>query len=258
MCCQDLSAGSRTLRPVFAVLITGVSRRAGIAASVAQRLRSDGFRVVTAGWSPYDTENHLGVNEQTDTDLQCDLAEPAAPMQLIDSAENKVGPLSALVIGHTYDPGGGLFEMTPELIDQHMAINVRGSLLLMRAFAERISDPGRSGRIVIFTSGPPQNGAIAYAASKGALEWITYSAATELGPRGITVNAVNPGPNQTGWMTEEIEQEAARRTPLGRAGRPEDAAALVSFLLSEDAAFINGQVITSDGGHRIAVGSWPR
>ncbi len=59
-------------------------------------------------------------------------------------------------------------------------------------------------------------------------------------------------------MTPEIEREAARRSPLGRAGRPQDAAALVSFLLSEDAAFINGQVITSDGGQRVAGGSWPR
>jgi 3-oxoacyl-[acyl-carrier protein] reductase len=130
--------------------------------------------------------------------------------------------------------------------------------LLVRAFAERLIARASSGRIVIFTSGPPQTGAIAYAASKGALEWITYSAATELGPRGITVNAVNPGPNQTGWMSPEIEREAAQRTPLGRAGSPDDAAALVSFLLSDNAAFINGQVITSDGGHRVAAGSWPR
>jgi 3-oxoacyl-[acyl-carrier protein] reductase len=241
-----------------AVLITGVSRERGIAAAVAQRLRADGFRVVTAGWTPYDTEYHLGIDEQTNTDLQCDLGEPSGPMQLLDAAEGKVGSISALVIAHTYDPGGGLFDITPQLIDRHMAINVRGSLLLVQAFAERIGDPPRPGRVVIFTSGPPQNGAIAYAASKGALEWITYSAATELGPRGITVNAVNPGPNQTGWMTQETEHEAARRTPLGRVGCPEDAAALVSFLLSDDAAFINGQVITSDGGHRVAGGSWPR
>jgi 3-oxoacyl-[acyl-carrier protein] reductase len=59
-------------------------------------------------------------------------------------------------------------------------------------------------------------------------------------------------------MTPEIEQEAGRRTPLGRPGRPEDAAALISFLLSEDGGFINGQVITSDGGRGVAGGSWPR
>jgi 3-oxoacyl-[acyl-carrier protein] reductase len=241
-----------------AALITGVSRRRGIGAAVAERLRRDGLSVVTAGWSPYDSENHSGIDEQTETDIQCDLGDPSEPMRLLDAAEKKAGLLSALVIAHTYDPGGGLFEMDPELVDRHMAINVRGSLLLMRAFAERINDSSRSGRVVIFTSGPPQSGAIAYAASKGALEWITYSAATELGPRGITVNAVNPGPNQTGWMSSGVEQEAAKRTPLGRAGRPEDAAALVSFLVSEDAAFINGQVITSDGGHRVAGGFWPR
>jgi 3-oxoacyl-[acyl-carrier protein] reductase len=241
-----------------AVLVTGVSRRRGIAAAVAARFRSDGLSVVTSGLTLYDAEHHTGIDEQTETDLQCDLGDPAAPAQLIDAAQARVGPLSVLVIAHTHDSGGGIFEMTPELIDRHLAVNVRGPLLLIRAFAERFSDPGGGGRIVIFTSGPPQTGAIAYAASKGALEWITYSAATELGARGITVNAVNPGPNQTGWMTEEIEREAARRTPLGRAGGPQDAAALVSFLASEDAAFINGQVITSDGGHRVAGGSWPR
>ena len=239
-------------------LITGVSRTRGIAAAVAERLRSDGLDVVTAGWTPYDGEHHSGIDQQTETDFQHDLGDAAGPARLIEAADSKAGPLSVLVIAHTYDPGGGIFDMTSELIDRHLAVNVRGTLLLIRAFAERLGDASRSGRVVIFTSGPPQSGAIAYAASKGALEWITYSAATELGPRGITVNAINPGPNQTGWMTPEIEREAARRNPLGRAGRPQDAAALVSFLLSEDAAFINGQVITSDGGQRVAGGSWPR
>lgn len=241
-----------------AVLITGVSRTRGIAAAVAERLRRDGLTVVTAGWTAYDTEHHQGIDEQTHTDLQVDLGDPAAAGELITAARERVGPLSALVLAHTWDRGGGLFEMTPEIIDRHLGVNVRGSLLLMRAFAEQIEKASKPGRIVIFTSGPPQTGAIAYAASKGALEWITYSAATELGPFGITVNAVNPGPNQTGWMTPEIEAEAVERNPLRRSGQPEDAAALVSLLLSEDAGFINGQVITSDGGHRVAGGSWPR
>ena len=241
-----------------AALITGVSRSRGIAATVAERLRRDGWTVVTAGWSPYDAEIHAGVDEQTETDFQSDLGDPSEPSRLLGAAENRVGVISALVIAHTHDSGGGLMDMTPELIDRHLAVNVRGSLLLMQAFARRLGAAGAPGRIVVFTSGPPQTGAIAYAASKGALEWVTYSAATELGSQGITVNGVNPGPNQTGWMTPEIEREAARRTPLGRAGHPEDAAALVSFLLSEDAAFINGQLLTSDGGHRVAGGSWPR
>lgn len=239
-------------------LVTGVSRTRGIAAAVAERLRADGITVVTAGWTMYDTEQHAGVDEQVSTDLQYDLGEPLGPAQLIDAAERRAGLISMLVLAHTIDPGGGIFEMTQASIDRHMDVNVRGYLLAMRAFAERLRDAGRPGRIVIFTSGPPQTGAIADAASKGALEWITYSAATELGPLGINVNAINPGPNQTGWMSPEVELEAATRTPLGRAGQPRDAAALVSFLLSEDAAFINGQVITSDGGHRIAAGSWPR
>jgi 3-oxoacyl-[acyl-carrier protein] reductase len=243
---------------VAAVLITGVSRSRGIAAAVAQRLRRDGWTVVTAGWSPSAAEIHAGIDEQTETDFQSDLGDPSEPRRLLAAAENRVGMISALVIAHTHDSEGGLMDMTPELIDRHMAVNVRGSLLLMQALAGRLRDAGAPGRVVVFVSGPPQKGAIAYAASKGALEWITYSAATELGPRGITVNAVNPGPNQTGWMTPELEQEVARRTPLGRPGQPQDAAALVSFLLSADAAFVNGQVLTSDGGHRVAGGSWPR
>jgi len=239
-------------------LVTGVSRTRGIAAAVATRLRADGFTVVTSGWTPYDREHHADTAEQVPVDLQYDLGDPGAPRLLLEEAEAQRGQISALVLAHTYDSGGGIFEITPESIDRHLAINVRGNLLLMRAFAERLRNDRRSGRIVIFASGPPQTGAIAYAASKGALEWITYSAATELGPYGITVNAVNPGPNQTGWMSPEIEAEAARRNPLRRHGRPEDAAALVAMLLSDDAAFINGQLITSDGGLGIAGGSWPR
>lgn len=239
-------------------LVTGVSRTRGIAAAIAERLRDDGLTVVTAGWTPYDTEHHQGIDEQVESDLQFDLADPEAPRQLVDAAQQRAGVVTSLVLAHTHDGGLGLFDTTAESIDRHMAVNVRSFLLLMQAFAERVRDSGTSGRIVLFSSGPPQKGSIAYGASKGAIEWMTYSAATELGPLGITVNAVNPGPNQSGWMSPEVERAAAQRTPLGRAGQPGDAAALVSFLLSADAAFINGQLITSDGGHAIAAGSWPR
>jgi 3-oxoacyl-[acyl-carrier protein] reductase len=239
-------------------LVTGVSRNRGIAAAVAERLRRDGFSVVTAGWTLYDREHHAGIDEQVASDLQYDLADPEAPGQLLAAAESRAGLVTSLVLAHAFDAGEGLFAATADSIDRHMAVNVRSFLLLMRAFAERLRDTETAGRIVLFSSGPPQTGSIAYGASKGAIEWMTYSAASELGPLGINVNAVNPGPNQTGWMSPEVEREAAARTPLGRAGQPRDAAALVSFLLSDDGGFINGQLLTSDGGHRVAGGSWPR
>jgi NAD(P)-dependent dehydrogenase (short-subunit alcohol dehydrogenase family) len=97
-------------------------------------------------------------------------------------------------------------------------------------------------------SGPPLRGEIAYAASKGAIEWLTLSAAAELAPRGIAVNAVDPGPTDTGWMTAEVAAAIAAQSPSRRVGRPEDAAELLAFLCSERGGWINGQVLRSDGG----------
>lgn len=116
----------------------------------------------------------------------------------------------------------------------------------MAELARRL--PGGWGRIVNFTSGLPLLGEIAYAASKGAITWLTVSAAVELGHRGITVNAVDPGPTDTGWMDNDLKEAIARSTPLGRVGRPEDAAELVAFLCSERGGWITGRVLRSDGG----------
>jgi 3-oxoacyl-[acyl-carrier protein] reductase len=101
---------------------------------------------------------------------------------------------------------------------------------------------------VSFTSGLPLVGELAYAASKGALEWITVSAAAELAPRGISVNAVDPGPTDTGWLSSELRERIEAEMPLGRLGRPEDSAALVAFLCSSSGGWITGQVIRCDGG----------
>lgn len=129
-----------------------------------------------------------------------------------------------------------------------MAVNARATLLLSAEFARRFREPPGSGRIVNFLSGPPLVGEIAYAASKGAVEWITFSTAGELASRGIAVNAVNPGPNDTGWMDEETAAFVRRRSPMGRIGTPHDVAGLVAFLCSDGARWITGQVLTCDGG----------
>jgi 3-oxoacyl-[acyl-carrier protein] reductase len=117
------------------------------------------------------------------------------------------------------------------------------SVLLARA--------GRPGRIVNLVSGQflgPMPGELAYTASKGALEAFTRQLSAEVAHLGITVNAVGPGPNDTGWMDDDIRAELLPRFPTGRLGRPEDAAALVAWLCSEQAGWVTGQVIHSEGG----------
>ncbi len=91
-------------------------------------------------------------------------------------------------------------------------------------------------------------GELAYAATKGAVAAFTRSLAVEVGHKGITVNAVNPGPTDTGWMSEGLKRELMPRFPLGRMGLPEDAARLVAWLATDEAEWITGQVIDSAGG----------
>jgi 3-oxoacyl-[acyl-carrier protein] reductase len=91
-------------------------------------------------------------------------------------------------------------------------------------------------------------GELAYIATKGAIEAFTVTLSAEIASRGITVNAVDPGPTDTGWMTEDIKRELLSRSPLGRLGGPQDTARLIAFLASDAAEWITGQVIHSRGG----------
>jgi 3-oxoacyl-[acyl-carrier protein] reductase len=245
-----------------AALVTGASRRVGIAAAVARALARDGWDVATTCWRPYNETEPWGSRpeeaEELVEELQAlgaraglyedDLADPAAPARVLDAAEAAVGPLTALVNVHACSEQGGLLEATPEQFDRHLAVNARATLLLAAEFARRFRGEHGSGRIVNFSSGLPLAGEIAYAASKGAVEWLTVSSAVELGPRGITVNAIDPGPTDTGWMSPELKADVERGTPLGGVGTPEDAANVVAFLCSPGAGWITGQVIRSDGG----------
>ena len=237
-----------------AALVTGATRKAGIAAAVVRALARDGWDVATTGLRPYDASEPWG-SEPGEADeiagsgrfYEDDLADPAAPARVLEAAESSVGPLTALVACHTESRLGGVLDTSAESFDRHVAVNARSLLLLAAEFARRFRGETGSGRILAFTSGALQ-GEVAYGASKAALERVVVAAAAELGSFGITVNAINPGPTETGWISAELRERFEAQTPLGRVGRPEDAAELVAFLCSRRGGWINGQILTSDGG----------
>lgn len=255
---ETVSPGTRK----HAAIVTGVSRRRGIAAAVCRALIREGWDVVACGWPPYDREVRQSEAGADSVDAliqelaptgrflwhQLDLEPPGSAAALFDSANHASIDVDALVIAHARSLPGGLLKVTPADLDHHLAVNARATLLLIAEFARRWhGQPGR-GRIVTFVSGPPLPGEIAYAASKGAVEWLTFSAAAELASWGISVNAVDPGPTDTDWMGSETKQSVLHVSPLGRVGQPEDAAELVAFLCSDSGGWITGQRLRSDGG----------
>jgi 3-oxoacyl-[acyl-carrier protein] reductase len=243
-------------RPV--VLITGVGRSEGIGAGIAERLAADGWDIAFGYWAPYDARVHGAASDETaEVQLRleqlgarvfrrsADLSHPASAAALVADAREALGPLSALVLSHTESVDSSILDTTIESFDRHFAVNVRASWLLIAEFARRVPDAG--GRIVALTSDHTVHN-LPYGASKGALDRVVLAAARELGHLGITSNVVNPGPIDTGWMTDEIRRSALARQPTGRLGTPADTADLIAFLLSQRGSWINGQLIKSDGG----------
>jgi 3-oxoacyl-[acyl-carrier protein] reductase len=240
-------------------LVTGVSRRAGIGYAVARRLLEDGASVFVQGWSSHDAAQPWGeepggteaVAQELGTRfVEADFADAAAPVAVVDAAREALGPLDILVVNHARSGHGRLGELTVDEIDAFLHENVRGSLLLVQAFAAQHDSSREGGRVVLLTSGQhlaPMSREIAYAVSKGAVQQATLTLADELADRGITVNTVNPGPTDTGWLAET---EPGRSMPFGRWGEPDDAARLIAWLCSDDARWITGQTINSEGGFR--------
>jgi 3-oxoacyl-[acyl-carrier protein] reductase len=182
-----------------------------------------------------------------------DLGDPAAPGRLVDGAVSELGGLDVLVANHAMDSGLSLAELTAADLDRAWAVNARAVVLLVQAYSARHDDGRPGGRIVLFTSGQhlgPMAGELPYAISKGAVHQMTRSLADALAGRGITVNAINPGPVDTGWASDDLRERLRRHFPAGRWGEPDDIAAVVAWLASADSAWVTGQVIDAEGGFR--------
>ena len=197
---------------------------------------------------------------------EANLADPSNITELFDRCKATLGPVDILVNNHTYDvletfdparvtrEGFGVQLVSAAEIDAHFVVNARAYALLMREYVESFLARGADwGRIVNISTDAAHAHVenVSYAASKHAIESYTRSAAAELGRYGITVNAIAPGPIQTGYITPEAEAEIAAGTPLGRVGRPEDVADVVLFIASEQARWLTGQILYVGGGWRM-------
>lgn len=235
-------------------IVTGASR--GIGAAVAERLARDGFTVVvnySGSQAPAEAlVRKIEAAGGRALAAQGDVASADAVKRMFDAAEAAFGGVDVLVNNAGIMALAPLAQSDDALFDRHVAVNLKGSFNTMREAARRLRD---GGRIVNFSSSvvgllQPTYGV--YAATKAAIEAMTSVLAKEMRGRGITVNAIAPGPTATDLFLDgkspELVERLAKLAPLERLGKPEDIAAAVAFLAGPDGAWINGQTLRANGG----------
>jgi len=212
--------------------VTGGSR--GIGAAIADGLREDGWRVATLS--------------RNGADYSADVADSEAVDKAFDAIESDLGPVLALVNNAGRTDDGLAIRMRPEPWDGVISVNLTGAFNCTRR-ALRSMLRARFGRIVNVSSVVAERGnpgQANYAAAKAGLLGFTRTIAREMARKGVTCNAVTPGLIETD-MTADVADDWLAQVPAGRLGRPEEVAAAVAFLCSEEAAYVNGSTLGVDG-----------
>lgn len=247
-----MSGQDQTARRV--AVVTGASR--GIGAAIARRLAEDGLAVVVnyAGNAAAAEAVVAEIAEAGGRAVACraDIARTEDVTGLFDAAIAAFGRVDVVVNNAGVMTLGPIADMTDEVFDRMIAINLRGSFNVMRAAAGRLGEGGRIVNLSSSVVGLLQPGYGPYAGTKAAIEAMTMVLARELRGRGITVNAVAPGPTATDLFLDgkspELVDRLAKLSPLERLGTPEDIAAAVAFLAGPDGVWIDGQTLRANGG----------
>ena len=245
-------------------IITGVSRRKGIGSAIAKTFATHGAGLLLVSWPSYDRSMPWGYSEgelqQTVSEIrsvgvQCevlemDLSDAPAAKKIFAKAKDAFGSIDILVNNAVVDIEADIFSTSEELLRKHFNVNVNANVFLSAEFI-RCFERASGGRIINLTSGQglaPMPNNLSYAMSKSAVEALTLSLSESAGERGITVNAIDPGPTDTGWMSETLLSDLAGKSPFKRVGLPSDAANLAAFLASDEGGWITGQILRSRGG----------
>lgn len=235
-------------------LVTGASR--GIGAAVARRLARDGFAIAlnyAAGAAEAEAlAAELAAAGMPAMAVRADVADADQVRAMFDAVEQRLGAVDVLVNNAGVLQVKPLAEHSEADYDRSFDINVRGTFHTLREAATRLREGGRIVNFSTTTVALKMPGYAVYNATKAAVEAFTQVFAKELRGRGITVNAVAPGPVATALFldgkTEAQVRSFAAMPPLERLGQPEDIAAVVSFLAGPDGAWVNGQVLRANGG----------
>jgi 3-oxoacyl-[acyl-carrier protein] reductase len=234
-------------------LVTGGSR--GIGAAVVRRLAQDGatvaFTYSASGEKAAALAAEIEANGSMALAINADSADPAAVKAAVAQTVDRFGHLDILVNNAGILILGMVYDYDLALFDRMIAVNVRAVFVAIQAALPHMGEGGRiitTGSVTADRTGFP--GASVYGMTKGAVAALTRGLARDLGPRGITVNAIQPGPTETDMNPDENVRSMVRPLiALGRMGKDIEVASLVAYLAGPESSFVTGAALTIDGGY---------